>query len=194
MSDLVETYQDYSGHESGWQGESDWHAVYTIQLGELIEDGIFSWKSDLLDWREVAVSDEQFTRVCRYFIERFRYREISMLPYKEWAQRLYFKIVYELMPKYKYLYERIDAGINPFQNEDEYYKERRIDSAYPETLLSENSDYITDGTDREFEKIVEGDIMEKIYKFSDKYKYCDELLLDGLECMFISMYTANVNA
>lgn len=171
----------------------DWFAVMTIQLGELIENEVFDWQSDLLDWSEAAVDEAQYERICAYFVQRFYWREISLEPYFEWAQMLKRKLVYELMPKYKPLYERIAQGINPLSEKDEYYKSRKIGSAYPETLLSKNSDYITDGTDEEFERITEGAMVSRYNDYIDQFKSVDEALLDELECMFISMYTLNAN-
>ena len=167
---------------------------YTIQLGELIESGVFDWSKDILNWREAALNDAQYERVCRYFVERFYYREISLEPFLQWANILKRKLVFELMPKYKPLYERFSDGVNPLANENEYYKNRTIQSAYPETLLSENADYITDGRDEEFQRIKEGNFADAEENFALKYKGIDQLLLDELETMFISMYTANVNA
>lgn len=193
MTPLVETFEEYQGEQFGFPGDSDWHAVYTIQLGELIEDGVFDWKSKVLCWRSAAYNQQQYKRVCNYFIERFRYREISIEPYLEWAQMLHRKLVYELMPKYKPLYERVEKGINPFTDSDEYYKNRTIDSAYPETLLSENADYITSGKDEEWERVKEGNTADYIVKYAEAFKAVDELLLDELESMFICMYTTHVN-
>ena len=190
---LVETFEEYTGKDYDYTGKSDWHAVYTVQLGELIECELFDWGKDYLRWQEAAYDDEQYIRVCNYFIERFRYREISIIPFKEWAQMLRRKLVFELMPKYKPLYERVAEGINPLSNSDEYYKNRTIESAYPETLLSDNADYITDGRDEEFERIKEGNPAEMIRTYADMYEDVDQLLLDELESMFVCMYTANVN-
>ena len=183
----VDEWLDYTG-------ESIWNAVYTIQLGELIESGVFDWSKDVLNWREAALDDAQYERVCRYFVERFYYREISMEPFLQWANFLKRKLVFELMPKYKPLYERISEGVNPLANGNEYYKNRTIQSAYPETLLSENADYITDGRDEEFQRIKEGNLADSLENFALKYKGVDQLILDELESMFISLYTANVNA
>lgn len=177
-----------------WTGSNQWNAIYTIQLGELVECGVFSWETDLLNWKDAAYDEAQYARVCDYFIERFRFREISIEPYYEWATMIRRKLVYELMPKYKPLYERVAEGINPFVNEDEYYKRRTIGSDYPETLLSGNADYISDGEDEECERLKEGNIAENESKFADLYKGVDELVLDGLESCFISLYTMNVNA
>lgn len=178
---------DYTGHDQ-------WNAVYTIQLGELIESGVFDWSMDELDWSSAAYDDEQYNRVCDYFIQRFMYREISIEPFLEWAVMLKRKLVFELMPKYRDLYKRVDEGVNPLSGENEYYKNRTIDSAYPETLLSQNADYITEGKDEEYQRIKELDYVEQMEKYADRFKSVDERLLNELETMFVSMYTVNVNA
>ena len=183
----VDEWLDYTGNDI-------WNAVYTIQLGELIESGVFDWSKDILNWREAALDDAQYERVCRYFVERFYYREISMEPFLQWANYLKRKLVFELMPKYKPLYERISEGVNPLADGNEYYKNRTIQSAYPETLLSQNADYITDGRDEEFQRIKEGNLADSLENFALKYKGVDQLILDELESMFISLYTANINA
>ena len=177
-----------------YTGCDQWNAVYTVTIGELLDSGVFDWKSPVLDWKEAAYDEEQYERVCNYFIERFYYREISIEPYQEWARTLHRKLVFELMPKFRPLYERVAEGINPLSSENEYYKNRTIQSAYPETLLSENADYITDGKDEEFQRIKEDSFLDTFIKFSDNYRSVDQMLLDGLETMFISMYTTNVNA
>lgn len=177
-----------------YTGKDIWNAVYTIQLGELIESGVFDWTKPELDWSDAALDADQYKRVCDYFKMRFYYREISIEPFKQWALMLKRKLVFELMPKYKPLYERISDGVNPLSDSNEYYKNRTIQSAYPETLLSENADYITDGRDEEFQRIKEGNLADSLENFALKYKGVDQLLLDELESLFISMYTANVNA
>ena len=193
MNEVVKTYEEYTGETPDFVGKSDWHSVYTIQLGELVESGVFDWGKPYLEWEEAAYDHDQYIRVCNYFIERYRYREISIIPFKEWAQMLRRKLVFELMPKYKPLYSRVDEGINPLSDGDEYYKNRTIESAYPETLLSDNADYITDGKDEEYERIKEGKTADNIRNYADLYKGTDELLLDELESMFVCMYTANIN-
>lgn len=190
MSDYVpDIYylDDYTGHEQ-------WNAVYTIPLGQLVEIGLFDWNKPELYWKEAAYNDEQYERVCKYFIDRFYYREISVEPFAEWAKYLQRKIVFELMPKYIPLYIRVEQGINPFSGKDEYYKNRTISSAYPETLLSENADYITDGKDEEFERIIENGFVESVMNYAEFYKGVDQLMLDELESLFICLYTTNVNA
>lgn len=174
-------------------GKPEWHALYTVVLGALIEDGVFDWSREELNWESAAYDADQYARVCAYFIERYRYDEISVLPVKQWMLMLRRKLVYELMPKYKPLYDRVAQGVNPFISSDEYHKRRQIRSDYPETLLSANADYISDGTDLEYETIKEGDNVEQAAKFADMYRSVDQMMLDELETMFIQIYTANVN-
>lgn len=177
-----------------WTGKPLWNAIYTVQLGELIEHGVFDWTDDILDWSAAAYDDEQYNRVCAYFIEQYRYREISIEPYLEWALMLHKKLVYELMPKYAPLYKRVEDGINPLQISDEYFKRRAIGSDYPETLLSGNADYISNGQDEEHEKLTEGNLAESFANFASMYKPVDSMLIDELDCMFISLYTVSIDA
>ena len=177
-----------------YTGVEQFNAVYTITIGELVECGVFDWSRTMLDWSSAAYDTEQYERICSYFIERFYYREISLEPFAEWANILKRKLVYELMPKYKPLYERIADGYSPLANEDRYHKSREIHSDYPQTMLSGNSDYLTYGNDSEDETITENNIVDAMNKYKDEFSGVDQMLLDELESMFICMYTANVNA
>lgn len=173
-------------------GVNGWHSVFTIQLGELIEFGVFDWNRPELDWSDAAYSPEQYKRVCDYFIARFEYREISIVPPLEWFGILHRKLVYELCPKYNELYKAVAGGYNPIADEDEYYKERKIDSSYPETQLSGNADYISAGTDREYERVRIGKASEA-FAMARELHGVDEMMLDELESCFIGLYTANAN-
>lgn len=171
----------------------EWNAVYTVQLDELIETGVFNWSNDLLDWKFAAYNDEQYYTLCTYFVERFRYREISIVPAREWFIALKRMLVYELMPKYIPLYEQIENGYSPL-GENDYFKHREIESHYPETLLSGNSDYISAGNDEEHERITVHDIGDSMMSYTTKFKSVNKAICDELEVLFISMYTLNVNA
>ena len=175
-----------------YTGKPDFHDVYTVSLFELIEDDVFSW--DDIDWSGAAFDKETYERVCDYFIERFMFREISMQPYKIWAQYLKRKLIYELCPKYNRLYDLAAKGFDPLANEDEYYKRREIFSEYPQTMMSENSDYASTGKDEEYERIKYGNVSDSMENYLAKFKPIDEMMLDELECMFISSYSVNVNA
>ena len=188
---------DTSGFDAsemkGYSYQPEWHAVYTIQLGELEQTGVFDWSRLELDWSKAAYNNEQYERVCAYFLERFKFREIAIEPFSEWANALHRKLVYELMPKYKPLYTSITTGYDPTATEDERYKRRTVGSEYPETLLSGNSDYISTGTDEEWERIKAGNVAETAMLYAREFHSVDELLLDELEPLFVSMYTSYVN-
>ena len=187
MGEFKDYMLNYTGHEQ-------FNAVYTITIGELYEGGLFNWTLPELDWSTAAYDADQYKRVCDYFIERFYYREISIEPFAEWARMFKRKMIYELMPKYKPLYERIAKGYSPLADKDEYHKSRRIDSSYPETLLSGNSDYLTSGNDFEEETITENNLTDAMNKYKVEFHGVDEMLLDEFESMFICMYTLNVNS
>ena len=192
---MPQTYPDFPDQSAvnEWTGRNRWNAVYTVTLGELIDKGVFDWGLDILDWSIAAYSAEQYTRVCAYFIERFRFREISIEPFFEWATMLHRKLVYELMPKYKNLYQYLDEEFDPAQVSDKYHKRRVIGSDYPETLLSGNADYISDGQDEESEDIERGNLQDAYNAYVAGYQTIDEHLLNELESMFIGIYTASID-
>jgi len=189
------SYTDFSSQDAvnEWTGRDKWDAVYTVTLGELIDKGIFDWSLDVLNWSSAAYSTEQYSRVCNYFIERFRFREISIEPFYEWATMLHRKLVYELMPKYKNLYQYLDDDFDPSQVSDKYHKRRAVGSDYPETLLSANADYISNGQDEESEDIERGNLQEAYNNYVTEYQAIDTHLLDELESMFIGLYTASID-
>lgn len=189
------TYPDFGsqGEVNDWTGQDRWNAVYTITLGELIDKGVFDWGLEILDWSSAAYSTEQYSRVCAYFIERFRFREISLEPFYEWATMLHRKLVYELMPKYRNLYRYLDEDFDPAQVSDRYHKGRSIGSDYPETMLSGNSDYASDGRDEESEDVERGNLQEAYETYVTRYQAIDQRLLDELESMFIGLYTASID-
>lgn len=188
-------FPDFSSQDAvnEWTGRDRWDAVYTVTLGELIDKGVFDWSLDILDWSAAAYSAEQYKRVCTYFIERFRFREISIEPFYEWATMLHRKLVYELMPKYRNLYKYLDEEFDPAQISDRYRKRRAIGSDYPETMLSGNSDYASSGQDEESEEIERGSLQDAYNAYVAGYQTIDEHLLDELESMFIGLYTASID-
>ena len=189
------TYPDFGsqGEVNNWTGKDRWNAVYTVTLGELIDKGVFDWGLDILDWSSAAYSTEQYNRVCAYFIERFRFREISLEPFYEWATMLHRKLVYELMPKYRNLYRYLDEEFDPAQISDRYHKGRSIGSDYPETMLSGNSDYASDGRDEESEDVERGNLLNAYNDYVTSYRHIDQCLLDELESMFIGLFPVSID-
>ena len=195
---LGQTWETFDPEEWNSETELDYtyqdefHSVYTISIIELMQSGVFDWARDELNWRDAALDAEQYTRFCAYFEQRFMFREISIVPPLKWMIALKRKLVYELMPKYKPLYEQIAAGISPL-GENEYYKERHIGSDYPETLLSGNASYISTGDDKEFERIKIDNVGQALVDYQTLYKGVDEAMADELEVLFINIYTSYAN-
>lgn len=195
------TDEDFTTDSLEYTGENVWNAVYTTQLGELIEHGLFSWDDTMLNWYDASYAAQedtkdpgQYKRVCDYFVERYRFCEVSIEPLYEWKTRLHACIVYELCPKYNALYKRLAEGWNPLQDSSDYEKRREIGSEYPETLLSKNADYLSTGTDLEYEHVHEGNVTDALLNYAKNFHYVDELFLDDLEKFFIGLYTSHTNA
>ena len=173
-------------------GLPEFHSVMTISLGELIDCGVFTWER--VDWKDAAYSPEQYARLCAAFEARYYYRDISIIPVKAWLKRLHYEIVYNLMPKYRPLYAQLDSGdFDPLQTGGEYRKERRIDSDFPETLLSGNQDYASSGYDFEREMIGRGNLADDLSNYVDKVHGVDDMMIRELGKLFSSLWTTNVN-
>lgn len=173
-------------------------AVFTLQLFELQDAGIVDWNDQSWFWEGCDYDSEsktnnQHDRICKMFDLKYRYREISLVPFKRWKTALLYKIQYELVPKYKPLYEELSSGIKPLAVSDEYEKRRDIESGYPETMLSGNSVYLTSGQDHEHEKIINGDTIDQMSKFEQQAKSIDQMFIDELEIMFIPLMTSTIN-
>lgn len=170
---------------------SDWHAVYTIQLGELIEDGIVDFEGELFDFD--AYNDEQKSRLWRKFEARYRYYEIGIIPALRWIQALISKLN-EIMPKYKPLYQALEDGYNPLQEGSERHRERAVFSEYPQTVLTpETQDYASTGNERLYETIRDGNLIDTAAAIKSRYSDVDALILDELAFLFVPLTTANVN-
>ena len=173
----------------------DYHAVFSIQLCELINtNGIdFSDESWDFDSYERFEGDrEQRDRLWMKFEKRFYWREIGILPGSRWKWELLRKLN-EIMPKYKPAYEALDNGQNILQKDGEYGKSRNVFSEFPQTQLSGlNQDYASNGTDREHEEIYLGDWMEQIARLKN-YNDIDVMILTELETMFSVFSTVSIN-
>lgn len=176
--------------------KQEYHAVYSIQLCELINDGPINFSSS--DWdfdsyqREGVENDrEQRDRLWLKFERRFYFREIGIIPYARWKWELLRKLN-EIMPKYKAAYKALDEGVDPLQNYSEFGKSRNIFSEFPQTALGNNQDYATNGNDKEYEHIYYGNWMEIMNKLKD-YNDIDVMILNELETFFSAMFTVNLN-
>lgn len=160
----------------------DWHDEFSIQLGELVDEGFNPFGDDLwasADW----YSDEVRERLQIKFLKRYRYHEIGIMPPLVWREMLTSKVL-EIAPKYKAMYAKLAAGQDIYAVSDEYGKSRAVYSDFPATQIApDNQDYASNATDNQYEKIVDGDWMDKARRMRD-YDDVDVMFLDELAVMF----------
>lgn len=171
----------------------DYHAVYSIQLCELVNGGfdVFGHpRWDTLDWYNDAVK----SRIEDKLLARYWYREIGITPPGEWRHELT-RIMGEILPKYKPVYAAIAEGITPLATSDEYGKERNVYSDFPATQLNpEVSDYARNANDRQYERITNGDFIDKMAELQTRYNDVDAAILDELEVCFSCLLTVTMAA
>ena len=167
----------------------DWHAVATIQLGELIECGVVNW--DDQSWHWDAYNEEQYKRVCNKIENHFFFREIGIVPPGAW-KREFLRKMNEIMPKYKPLYAALDNGADILQTSDQYGKSRDVFSEFPATMLGDNQDYASNGRDREYENVTQGDWVDKATDIATRYNDIDVMILNEIESMFSCLLTVSM--
>lgn len=169
----------------------DWHAVVTVQLGELYEDGFFDLAK--ASWRFPSYSEEQHKRLCKKILNHYYYREIALIPPGVW-KREFLRTMDEIMPKYILLYKYLDEMPELFGASSEYYKSRNVYSDFPQTNLNgNNGDYASSGNDMEFERLRQLDILDLAERLKS-YNDVDLLIIEEIEPLFSCLLTVNVNA
>ena len=163
----------------------DWHDEFSVQLGELVDEGFQPFGDDLwktADW----YSDEQRERVETKFLKRYRYREIGIMPPLVWRDMLTSKVL-DIMPKYKAAYAKLANGQDILAASDEYGKSRAVFSDFPATQIApDNQDYASNATDNQYERIVDGDWFGKARQLYD-YDDIDAMVLNELAVMFMCL-------
>lgn len=161
----------------------DFYSKVSITLGEWYEHGFY--KPDDESWHWDAYSDEQYSRVCKKFLDRYYFREVSIFTPAQW-KLAYLRKLNEIMPKYKLAYARLEQGLDFMQEYDDYEKSRDIFSDFPATQLSGNADYTSTGTDRERELVHDGPAISKFAELQRQYNDVDVMILDDLEPVLFS--------
>lgn len=200
MSSILDRLEPYDSRDGTYElfpketyPHGDFHAQFTIPLGELITEGVVTWGEN--GWTFDAYSDEQFTRLTTKFNNRFFWREICYVPVLRWKMEL-LSYLNQIMPKYKLMYEALDKrkdSLNILQDSDEWFKSRDIISEYPQSMLTGNEDYASRGTDHEDERIREGNPTQKLAEFEEMYDDIDVLILNKLDRFFITLMSANID-
>jgi hypothetical protein len=168
----------------------DYHATFSIQLCELVDGGIVDFHKE--PFRLHKYSAEQFERVIGLLQEHYYYREISCLPVRRWMREFNRKWN-EVTPKYDYLYKALDDGVSPLYDMDEWEKGRDIFSEFPQTMLSDNEDYASHGSDFEHEKVAIGNVITTADRLQTSYDTVDKRIIDDMGIMFVHLVSANFN-
>lgn len=175
----------------------DFHAVYTVQLGELIHNGLVNFKDGtwdrLADGTELVwISEEKREEFWAKFKQYYFWREIGEMPYKRWKYDLLVLLAGKL-PKYNLMWKALEDGVDPLQDGSEYGKNRNIYSEFPQTMLSDNQDYASSGNDYQFERVREGNFVEAMEALTADYTDPTFALVKELDIMFYSVLTSNIN-
>lgn len=173
----------------------DYHATYSIQVCELVNDGfdVFGDEGwDEIDWP----SDDDPTswlsrtrdRLQTKLLRKFWYAEIDPRVPGIWRYDLTTRMQL-VMPKYRQVYESIAGGLNPLAERDTYTKNRRVYSDYPAAQLDNATrDYASTADDFESETVELGDVTSKMRALKT-YNDVDAAVLDELECCFCQILT-----
>lgn len=181
MIDTIEPYEP----------EPDYHAVVTIQLCELVEDGFCD--RQLTGWEWPSYSVEQDTRLREKLVAHYWFREISLVPPGVWMHE-FIRRMREIMPKYIPLYKLMAESPELYGGSSEWYKGRDIYSDFPQTQLSgDNGDYASSGNDREFQRIRQGDVIDTAKRLTD-YNDVDLMIVDDMSSLFSCLFTVNTNS
>lgn len=174
-----------------WEPTPDFHATISIQLGELIQAGLFDWENDeSLVWD--YYDEAQYKRVCKKIVDRYYFRELGIVPYRQWKMA-YMRKMNEIMPKYKQTYQFLSDGADTLSTADEYGKSRDIFSDFPATILGDNQDYASTGNDRQHETVYRGDWIAKVGELFNSYNDIDVCILNEIEPLFSCLMSVSVN-
>lgn len=168
-----------------------YNSVSSITLGELRDAGAFAYETDEhLFWDYYDA--EQYERVCKKILGRFKYRDIGVIPYARWRDA-YVRKMNEIMPKYKPLYQELENGTSILQTEDRFGKHKAVYSSFPQTPLSGDQDYADSMNIDEHEDIANGDWIDKANEVAKGYNDVDVMILDELETLFSCLFSVNMN-
>jgi hypothetical protein len=155
-----------------------------------VDGGIVDFRKEPFNLHKYSA--DQFERVINLLQEHYYYREISCLPVRRWMREFNRKWN-EIAPKYDYLYKALDDGASPLNILDEYEKGRDIFSEFPQTMLSDNEDYASHGTDFEHEKITVGDFAAAADRLQRAYDTVDTRIINDMDSLFVHLVSANFN-
>lgn len=194
MSDLI-AFEPFEGCDA----RPDYHAVYSVQVCELVNDGfdVFGdegWEQ--IDWpsdeNPESWLSQTRSRLEGKLLRKFWFAEIDPRVPGIWRYDLTTKMQL-IMPKYREVYKAVADGLSPLADSDVYEKNRRVYSDYPAAQLDNNTrDYASTADDYESERVELGDVIEKMSRLST-YNDVDAAVLEELECCFCQIMTMSMS-
>jgi hypothetical protein len=164
----------------------------SVSLGELIDEGVLEWTGNL-DWSKCAYDYDQFRRVNTLIEMKYWGRDLGVLPIKRWIQLFMYRIRVE-MDKLRPLYAAHVDELNLMQTSRDYNKSRNVISDFPATVIAPStSDYASSASDSEGENYSEGDPIDQLVKYRDRWQSLDEMLVDSISDLFSGLYSVNIN-
>lgn len=169
-------------------GDPEYHDALTIQLMQLVEDGIVTYDSFPMP----GLDEEIRQRLWEKFQLRFNWREIGILPIRRWLERLQARCR-EAAAAYKPLYDAAADGANVMREGDEWHKSRDVFSTFPQTALGgSDQDYASSGTDREYETIRDRGMLE-VMAVPEQIRDIDAMVLDTMEPLFMAIISTSIS-
>lgn len=176
---------DENGHIPSYTPVSvntDYHATWSMELGELVAAGFDPFGDEA--WNTLEWYDgETRERFEKKFMLRYKHYEIGETPALRWRDDLTARMA-ETTRKYLPWYKWLANGGDPLTDGNEWGKDRNVYSDYPATLLNtQMNDYATNGTDRQWEHVHTGDMLDTLQKLRAS-RDIDQLMLDECATLF----------
>lgn len=164
---------------------TDWHSKNTITFGSLLDDD-YDWGK--YEWTSYTMSAEALDAL-RYRIngkieERYRYRELGVLPVRRFKDNLV-RTINDAMAAHGPIYQEIFKGLDITNNGSELVKKRDVHSNFPQSQLSPTTqDYASSAIEGGRETINSGNQIKAIEAFNRAFNEPDAAVLDWINICF----------
>ena len=167
----------------------DFHALESIQLGELLRSGVIVWGEARTTWQYYNI--QQYWRVIGKIQDHYFYREIGITPPGQWI--LEFKRgMNEISPYCNLMYKALDKNHDILDGGTVYGKSRDVDSDFPATQLkSADEDYASSAHDHQHEDRTRLGVMQAL-EMAKSFEDVDLYMVNYAERFFSSFMTPTV--
>lgn len=184
--DKLQELITYAESNQQWR---DYHAIYTIVFGELLDAG-FDWGRT--EWP--CYNETIRTRLVQEIEDYYRFREICDIPPAKFKNFMVRKLKL-IMPKYNEMYKVLETDRFDILETEQYYdKNRDVFSEYPQAQLSASADYASTANDRESKGKKTGNNLDQMLNYAEKWQSVDQMIIKELEPCFYSITSSHINA